>query len=497
MIIGEALSLGDTRYTRLALGVCLVLIVLFSAAGYGYGDTGEPLVFLVNAELVPIAYVENGVAKGVVVDIAHALGEKIERPIEVRAMNWVEAQAQFASGQGDALLHVNRTSAREEIYSFSSPLLQSEFVIFRRQADLDIRTIADLIGKRVGLEQGGCAQDLLAGYDSIEIFPYSAAHALELLEAGDLDALVMDRWIGEYELAKGGISGIRAAREPLTTSYSHIAVGKGNEELVDLINYGLKQMASDGTIARILNDWRGENVIYMTQAHRQRVIATAVVLVLMLISLISIAFVVNLKRLNQELEAKVTARTQELVEVNERLRRANEELQRQSLVDQLTQILNRRGFEKVFDKVWRISSRDRLPLALIMIDVDRFKDINDSHGHLAGDQCLRDLAMVLHENVRRPGDAVARLSGDEFACILYNTTEEGAVQVAEAMREQIEDLPVPCEGEEQRFSVSLGVAAVIPKEGMVPVDLVAMADRALYKAKGIGKNRVARASEVK
>ena len=81
-----------------------------------------------------------------------------------------------------------------------------------------------------------------------------------------------------------------------------------------------------------MNDWRGENVIYMTQAHRMRVVASAAAIVFMVIALISIAFVVKLKRLNQELEQKVAERTEELLEVNERLQRANEELKRQSLL---------------------------------------------------------------------------------------------------------------------------------------------------------------------
>lgn len=130
------LILKQSKYARYVLGVFVALTITFSLLWSSYAramvQEQEPIIFLVNAELIPIAYEENGIAKGVVVDIAKAVEEKIARPIEIIAMDWPEAQTQVLAGQADALLQINQTPERERIFSFSNPLLQSEFVIFRR-----------------------------------------------------------------------------------------------------------------------------------------------------------------------------------------------------------------------------------------------------------------------------------------------------------------------------------------------------------------------------
>ncbi|MCK9526457.1 MAG: diguanylate cyclase [Limnochordia bacterium] len=489
------------KYARHAFGVCLVVTILSCLLCFGSAseltEDQEPLVFLVNAKLAPIAYEESGIAKGVVVDIARALGDKIERPIEIIAMDWVEAQVQVLMGQADALLQMNRNAARESVFSFSNPLLQSEFVIFRRKNDPHIQRAADLQGKRVGVEAGGYAYELLSRDERIEIVLVPVTlQGLESLKSGDLDALVVDRWIGEYELARSGLSGIQISREPLEVSYSHIAVRRENDQLLELINYGLQEINSDGTLERILDDWRGKSVLYVT-AEQVRIIAVLTVTsVLFAISSVSIFFVVKLKRLNQDLEARVLARTQELAMVNECLEIANDELEKQSMLDQLTQIPNRRGFDAFFTRAWGMGRRCQQSLAVIAIDIDRFKSVNDDFGHLMGDQYLQELAHLLRETIRRPGDAVARLGGDEFVCVLLDTTEDGAAWVAEDIRAKIENLTITTEGGETRFSASLGVAALIPDQEQVSTSLLALADQALYKAKAGGRNRVFRASEI-
>lgn len=195
-------ALGGKRGAQHALLSCLMfgmlILLLSSGSVETFAQEQEPIIFLVNERLTPIAYEQNGVAKGVVVDIAKALGEKLGRRIEVRAMDWQEAQHLVLDGQAHALLQINRTPDREEIYSFSEPLLSSEFVIIRPQDETDIKGELDLEGKRVGVKIGGYAYDVLGGDDQIDrVAILSAAQGLEFLISGDLDAVIVDRWIGE------------------------------------------------------------------------------------------------------------------------------------------------------------------------------------------------------------------------------------------------------------------------------------------------------------
>ena len=359
---------------------------------------------------------------------------------------------------------------------------------------MDIHGSEDLVGKRVGVEIGGYPYDLLSGNGDIDrVAILSPAQGIEFLKSKELDALVMDRWIGEYALAQAGASGLLIAREPFAVNQSHIAVKKGNDQLLELINQGLQEIKSDGTLDRILQNWRGKNVIYVTAERMTRVAVTASLAILLVISSISIFFVVKLRKLNQALEVKVAERTQELALANRRLQTANGVLKKESMLDQLTQILNRRGFDAIYEEAWASCQRLQQPLALIMLDLDHFKAVNDEFGHLIGDQYLRQFALLLQSQAQSDHVEVARLGGDEFVCVLQNTTEEGAAGFAEAIRAKIDGLALTHGGAEITLSASVGVAALIPKPDLKSNDLIALADQALYQAKGDGKNRVMRA----
>jgi diguanylate cyclase (GGDEF)-like protein len=166
-------------------------------------------------------------------------------------------------------------------------------------------------------------------------------------------------------------------------------------------------------------------------------------------------------------------------------------LQKLASVDALTSVANRRHFDEILAKEWRRAARAEQPLALLMVDVDHFKQYNDAYGHPAGDACLQQVATAMTGQMHRASDLVARYGGEEFAVILPNATVDGAVVVAERIRSAVENLALPHHTQEGRVTVSVGAAGLNPSLEMAPKDLIAKADMALYLAKEAGRNCVA------
>lgn len=171
---------------------------------------------------------------------------------------------------------------------------------------------------------------------------------------------------------------------------------------------------------------------------------------------------------------------------------ANQQLLRLAQSDGLTGLANRRHFDRSFIAEWNRAMREQQPLGLILIDIDYFKQFNDTYGHQAGDDCLKAVATALKQVVSRPHDLIARYGGEEFVALLPNTPEQGVLQIAEAMRSAIAQLKIPHQGSQvcDWVSLSLGAVAWIPSLKFAADSLVAAADQALYHAKALGRNRV-------
>ncbi|MGY2399558.1 diguanylate cyclase [Pseudomonas sp. SDO5271_S396] len=191
-----------------------------------------------------------------------------------------------------------------------------------------------------------------------------------------------------------------------------------------------------------------------------------------------------LEQRNQSLEALVAERTRELSRVNLQLQLQLDENRFLAERDALTRVANRYRLEKVLLEATDRAERFRLPLALIAMDIDDFKPINDRYGHSVGDQTLIRVAEAL-ESRMRPDDLLARWGGDEFMVVLPDSSLEDARAQAETLRRQVRNTPV---SSDFRVTLSLGVAERRPGES--PVDLMARADQALYRAKAKGKDSV-------
>lgn len=174
------------------------------------------------------------------------------------------------------------------------------------------------------------------------------------------------------------------------------------------------------------------------------------------------------------------------------LKRYRDFLMNQAFVDGLTGIPNRRKFEDFINIEWKRAFRSRFHLALIMADIDYFKQYNDTYGHIAGDDCLRRIAKTIDDNLERPADLAARYGGEEFICVLPETSMKGALGVANKLAESVATLNIAhnASNVSDRVTISMGIGALIPGDGMDYYSLVGMADNALYKAKQEGRNRI-------
>ena len=180
-----------------------------------------------------------------------------------------------------------------------------------------------------------------------------------------------------------------------------------------------------------------------------------------------------------------------LVVLARELDTANHELKRLSASDGLTGIPNRRFFDDYLSREWRRARREESVISLLMCDVDFFKRFNDTYGHQAGDDCLRQIARALSDTMDRASDIVARYGGEEFAIILPRTPRAGAQLVAERARLAVEALNLPNSGSPQAIAtVSIGLATMQPNNQNVLRGLIQNADRALYRAKSLGRNIV-------
>jgi len=176
----------------------------------------------------------------------------------------------------------------------------------------------------------------------------------------------------------------------------------------------------------------------------------------------------------------------EIARVNAELVKLNEELQIQARFDALTGLVNRRHFLERLDGELHRSARFGLPCSLAILDIDRFKSVNDQYGHAAGDAVLRTFAQTLGQCLRS-SDLAARFGGEEFAVLMPQTSVDGATELAERIRVAVQNTPVSGEGDVLRVSVSIGVAQW---SGENPEQLIARADNAMYAAKSAGRNQV-------
>lgn len=194
-------------------------------------------------------------------------------------------------------------------------------------------------------------------------------------------------------------------------------------------------------------------------------------------------------RLREEVVTR-KRREQDLLLLTEELARANDALQKLATRDGLTGVSNRRYFDEMIAREWKASARRKMPVGLLMLDVDFFKLYNDQYGHLEGDRCLQAVANALRDTVLRPCDVVSRYGGEEFAVVLPETDEKGAEEVARLIHDAVQRQQIPHarSSVSAHVTVSIGVACMVASSGESHERLIQASDQVLYLAKNEGRN---------
>lgn len=167
----------------------------------------------------------------------------------------------------------------------------------------------------------------------------------------------------------------------------------------------------------------------------------------------------------------------------------HKKLEEYSFQDGLTGVANRRMFDSVMAETWNHALRHQQPLSVILIDIDHFKDYNDLHGHLKGDECLRAIASLIKTSARRTRDFVGRFGGEEFVMVLPESDGEAALRVAQRCQAMVAEAAIP-HGHGQNVTVSLGVGTVVPTRQDDANAFLDRIDRHLYEAKRQGRDRI-------
>ena len=202
----------------------------------------------------------------------------------------------------------------------------------------------------------------------------------------------------------------------------------------------------------------------------------------------------TLRRLQKQLQDQNEILKQEIhnrLIVETMLKEANVQLERLVNIDGLTQLANRRCFDDYLMQEWQRLAREKQPLSLIMCDIDFFKNYNDTYGHVAGDDCLKQVSTMIKTTINRPADLAARYGGEEFVIVLPNTDIEGGIQIANNLRQKLAELSIPHEDSRvsEFVTLSMGVTCMIPILDSPPSVLLTSADYALYRAKELGRNQ--------
>lgn len=394
----------------------------------------------------------------------------------------------------DVLMPLSRQPEREPFGLFTRAYFTSYYaVVSLKGRPHTLESLAGLPDFRIGVvAQSALAQELATRMPAARLrhIPSSAGKDTfyKALRSGEVDVLVLNKDIFTEDKYRGEMFDMEVSQ--ILTQFPrpygfYLSKTHDHERLVALFDRYL--MHIDATGAALRHEVGERRLIdrYLNQQARllwQQVLTGLAVLLLLLL----LAYIGHHRRVSKQLDAS----HQQVLEQQQALLAANRQLQEMSMTDGLTGLANRRRFDERIALEFAQQRRSGRPLSLLMLDLDHFKQVNDYLGHATGDAYLQRLAKTLLGFSRRPGDLLARYGGEEIICLLPDTAQADAVQIAQHMRQAVADLQLPNPGAPLgKVTLSIGVVTQTGQYASTQ-SVLAEADARLYRAKDGGRNRI-------
>lgn len=424
-----------------------------------YVEANPVVTMCVDPDWPPFERIDaQGQHTGIAADLVRLVTERVGLRVEVLPLRtWDESLAASKAGRCQTMSFLNQTPARDAWLSFTAPIFRDHNVIITREEHPYVADLADLGAARVALPRGTMvAERILQAYPALVLVPTDSEEAsVQLVSSREADLTIRSLMVSAYAIRKEGLFNLKIAGQvPSLTNHLRIGVRKELTMLRDILDKGVSSLSAQEVDA-IAN----RHVAISVQQGVDKVLIWQIVG--------GACFLLVLAYL-----------------WNRKLSMMNRALERLSITDKLTGLANRRKLDEVIESEIQRAQRFDHRLGVIMLDLDHFKQVNDTYGHQVGDKVLAELGELLRSQLRET-DVAGRWGGEEFLVICPHTDESGVMTVAEKIWQALQVHSFPGAG---RTTASLGVTSF--RDGDEARNMIARADMALYSAKRNGRNRV-------
>ncbi|MDD2789743.1 MAG: diguanylate cyclase [Sulfurimonas sp.] len=441
-----------------------------------YLRSKKVLKMCIDPDWMPFERILDGKHIGMSADYIDIIQKMIQIPIEiVPAQTWSESLALGKEKKCDFFSLVMPTDERREYLDFTQPYLRFPLVVATNLNELFIEDISKLKGKKVGIVKNYAYAELLAQkYPDIDIVTVkNIKDGLDKVYNKELFGFIDTLATTGYHIQREYIGQLKIAGKFDETW--NLGIGARNDEplLKDIFDKAIAAISQEQK-QEILNQWISVN--YDEQADYTLILRWFVGIFLVFSIVLLIVIFVN-RRLAQEVQSR------KIIE---------KKLEEMSITDELTSLNNRRYFNEIFPKVFNSAKRENSTVCFAILDIDYFKQYNDTYGHVAGDEALQSVAKVMRNAMQRADDYCFRLGGEEFGVLFKGLEGKNAQAFIEGMRRDIESLQIEHKSSKcgTYLTASFGLVVKDTQSAHKCDDIYKEADELLYKAKESGRNRI-------